>query len=382
MSSEIQSILNAFEQIQHQGKSAFLATVVGTQGSTYRRSGARLLIAEDGQTVGLVSGGCLERDLFEHTQQRMPDCQAKIVTYDRTATGDTLWGFGLGCTGTVQVLVERLHPPHDPLTFIAQCWRDRSPGVLVSVIQAEDPATGLGACLALTSRSIRVLGKTESELIEATISDAQAVLKDRQSALKQYKLATQQVNVLLEFIQPPIPLMIFGAGQDAVPIAEFAKVLGWHVTVVDCRANPLSCDRFTTSDRVILARRERLDCLAIEPETVAAIATHNYYDDLEALKVLLPASIRYIGLLGSKQRTERLLHQLQQETTYTDVQLAKLHAPVGLDIGAETPEEIALSIITEIKAFMSGRFGGSLRTRNKPIHMEDTITNNVIAHEK
>lgn len=382
MSSEIQLILNAFEQIQHQGKSAFLATVVNTQGSTYRRSGARLLIAEDGQTVGLVSGGCLERDLFEHTQQRMPDRQAKIVTYDRTATGDTLWGFGLGCTGTVQVLVERLHPPHDPLTFIAQCWRDRSPGVLVSVIQAEDPATRLGACLTLTSHSIRVLGKTESELIEATISDAQAVLQDRQSALKQYKLATQQVNVLLEFIQPPIPLMIFGAGQDAVPIAEFAKVLGWHVTVIDCRANSLSCDRFATSDRVILARRERLNCLAIEPETVAAIATHNYYDDLEALKVLLPASVRYIGLLGSKQRTERLLHQLQQETTYTDVQLAKLHAPVGLDIGAETPEEIALSIITEIKAFMSGRFGGSLRLRNKPIHMEDTITNNAIAHEK
>ena len=175
MSSEIQSILNAFEQIQHQGKSAFLATVVGTQGSTYRRSGARLLIAEDGQTIGLVSGGCLERDLFEHTQQRMLDRQAKIVTYDRTATGDTLWGFGLGCTGTVQVLVERLDPPHDPLTFIAQCWRDRSPGVLVSVIQAKDPATGLGAYLTLTSHSIRVLGKRDSELIEATISDAQAV---------------------------------------------------------------------------------------------------------------------------------------------------------------------------------------------------------------
>lgn len=382
MSSEIQSILNAFEQIQHQGKSAFLATVVGTQGSTYRRSGARLLIAEDGQTIGLVSGGCLERDLFEHTQQRMLDRQAKIVTYDRTATGDTLWGFGLGCTGTVQVLVERLDPPHDPLTFIAQCWRDRSPGVLVSVIQAEDPATKLGACLTLTSHSIRVLGKTEPGLIEATISDAQAVLQDRQSVVKQYELATQQVNVLLEFVQPPIPLMIFGAGQDAVPIAEFAKVLGWHVTVIDCRANPISRERFATSDRVILARRERFDCLAIKPETVAVIATHNYYDDLEALKVLLPASIRYTGLLGSKQRTKRLLHQLQQDTTYTDVQLAKLYAPIGLDIGAETPEEIALSIITEIKAFMSGRFGGSLRTRNKRIHMEDTILNNAISHEK
>jgi xanthine dehydrogenase accessory factor len=239
MSSEIQSILNAFEESQHQGKSAFLATVIGTQGSTYRRPGARLSIAENGQTVGLVSGGCLEHDLFEHTQL-MQTNQAKIVTYDHMATEDILWGFGLGCTGTVQVLIERLNPPNDPLTFIAQCWRDRSPGVLVSIIQTENNVTQLGAYLTITSHSIRVLGETESALIEAMIPDAQAVLQDRQSVVKQYELATQPVRVLLEFIQPPIPLMILGAGQDAVPIAEFAKALGWYVTVVDCRANPLS----------------------------------------------------------------------------------------------------------------------------------------------
>lgn len=313
MSSEIQSILNTFEQSQHQGKSAFLATVVGTQGSTYRRPGARLLIAEDGQTVGLVSGGCLEYDLFEHTHL-MQNNRPKIVTYDHTATEDILWGFGLGCTGTVQVLIERLNPPNDPLTFIAQCWRDRTPGVLVSIIQAEGSTTQLGSCLTLTSHSTRVLGETEPALIEAMIPDAQAVLQDQQSIVKQYEFATRPVKVLLEFIQPPIPLMVFGAGQDAVPIAEFAKAIGWHVTVVDCRANPFSHERFAISDRVILSRREKLDHLAIQPETVAVIVTHNYYDDLEALRVLLPASVRYIGLLGSNQRTERLLQELQQDT--------------------------------------------------------------------
>ncbi|MEG4574103.1 XdhC family protein [Microcoleus sp. N3A4] len=368
MSSEIQSILNAFEQSQRQGKAAFLATVVGTQGSTYRRPGARLLMTDDGETVGLVSGGCLERDLFEHTQQRMPDRQAKIVTYDRTATEDILWGFGLGCTGTVQVLVERLHPPHDPLTFFAQCWRDRVPGVLVSIIHAEGSATQLGACLTLTSDSIGVLGETEPDLIEAMIPDAQVVLQNQQSVVKQYELATQRVTVWLELIQPPIPLMIFGAGQDAVPIAQFAKALGWHVTVVDCRANQLSHERFAMSDRTILARRETLNRLDIQPGTVAAIVTHNYYDDLESLRVLLPSSVRYIGLLGSKQRTERLLQELQQETTYTDGQLAKLYAPVGLDIGAETPDAIALAIVAEIQAVLSDRPGISLKYRNASIH--------------
>ncbi|MBM0745063.1 XdhC family protein (plasmid) [Phormidium sp. CLA17] len=367
MSSEIQSILNAFEQSQRQGKAAFLATVVGTQGSTYRRPGARLFITDDGETVGLVSGGCLERDLFEHTQL-MQDNRPKIVTYDHTATEDILWGFGLGCTGTVQVLVEPLNPPHDSLTFLAQCWRDRVPGVLVSIIQVEGSATQLGACLTLTSDSISVLGKTEPDLIDAIIPDAQSVLQHQQSVVRQYELATRRVQVLLEFIQPPIPLLIFGAGQDAMPIAEFAKTLGWHVTVIDCRANPLSYQRFASSDQVILTRRDTLDRLAIPTGAVAVIVTHNYYDDLETLRVLLPASIHYIGLLGSKQRTKRLLQELQQETIYTEVQLSKLYAPVGLDIGAEIPAAIALAIVAEIQAVLSGRSGNSLKYRNASIH--------------
>jgi xanthine dehydrogenase accessory factor len=367
MSSEIQLILNTFEESQHQGKSAFLATVVGIQGSTYRRPGARLLMTDDGQTVGLVSGGCLERDLFEHAQA-MSDYQAKIVTYDHTATEDILWGFGLGCTGTVQVLLESLNPPNDPLTFIARCWRDRRAGVLVSIIQNEDSAIQLGACLMLTSHSINVLGETEPAFIEAILPDAQAVLQGRKSVMKQYELATRHATVWLEYIQPPIPLMIFGAGQDAIPVAEFAKALGWYVTVVDCRANPLSHERFSTSDQVILTRREKLDDLTIQPETVTVILTHNYYDDLEVLRALLPAPVRYIGLLGSKQRTKRLLQELQQDTHYTEAQLAKLYAPVGLDIGAETPAAIALSIVAEIQAVLSDRSGNSLKYRNTSIH--------------
>ncbi len=374
MSSEIQSILNAFEQSQHQGKSACLATVVGTQGSTYRRPGARLLITDDGETVGLVSGGCLERDLVEHTHL-MPDDRPKMVTYDHTAIEDILWGFGLGCTGTFKVLIEPLHPPHDPLTFLAKCRRDRTPGVLASIIQVEGNATQLGAYLTLTADSIHVLGESEPDLIDAIVPDARAVLVGeaslqencQRSMVKLYQLANCQVEVWLEFIEPPVPLMIFGAGQDAIPIAQFAKALGWHVSVVDCRANPLSHERFAMCDRVILSRRETLDRIDIPPGAVATILTHNYYDDLEILRGLLPAPVRYIGLLGSRQRTERLLQELQP-TTDTTRQLAKLHAPVGLDLGAETPAAIALSIVAEIQAVLSDRPGNSLKYRNTSIH--------------
>ncbi|AFY92706.1 XdhC family protein [Chamaesiphon minutus] len=367
MSSEIQSILNAFDRSQHRGKSAFLATVVGTQGSTYRRPGARLFIAADGETVGLVSGGCLERDLVEHTQL-MPDNRPKIVTYDHTATEDILWGFGLGCTGTVRVLVERLRPPHDPLTFLARCWRDRTPGVLVSIIQTEGNATQLGACLTLTAQAIDVLGQSDPDLIAAIVPDTRSVLRARQSVVKRYDLANCRIEVFIEFIEPPISLVIFGAGQDAIPLAQFAKALGWHVTVVDCRANPLSHERFAMCDRVILTRRERLDRIVIPAGAVAAILTHNYYDDLEILRGLLPAELGYIGLLGSRQRTQRLLQELQQDLTSITEQFDKLHAPVGLDIGAETPTAIALSIVAEIQAVLSDRPGNSLKYRNTSIH--------------
>jgi xanthine dehydrogenase accessory factor len=383
MNSETQSILDAFEQSQRQGKSAFLATVVRTQGSTYRRPGARLFITADGQTVGLVSGGCLENDLFEHTRQRMPDKKPIIVNYDHNATEDILWGFGLGCTGIVEVLVELLNPPQDPLTFLARCWRDRVPGVLASIVQVEshiEPnSIQLGAYLTLTSDSIGILGN-QSDLADAIIPDAQAVIQNRQSMVKEYAILSQRVQVLLEFIQPPTPLIIFGAGRDALPIAQFAKALGWHVTVVDCRANPLSHERFTICDRVILTDREQVASLNIPTDAVVAILTHNYYDDLEILKLLLPSSLRYIGLLGSKQRAKRLLDELQQDTTYCDLQtaeqLAKLYAPVGLDIGADTPEAIALSVMAEIQAVLGDRPGSSLKYRNASIHetSQDRLT--------
>jgi xanthine dehydrogenase accessory factor len=366
MNSEIQSMLSAFELSQHQGKAAFLATVVRTQGSTYRRSGARLFMTDDGQTIGMVSGGCLERDIFEHTQQRMLTGEPIVITYDHTAPEDILWGFGLGCNGVVDVLIEPLHPPDDPLTFFARCWRDRTPGVLASLIQVEGDLTPLGACLMLTSDLTTVLDQAEPELVDMIGSDAQIVLQNQQSIVKQYKLATRQVQIFFEFVQPPIHLMLFGAGQDAILVTQYAKSLGWFVTVVDCRANIVSYERFDQSDRVILTHREKLDDIEIERESVAVVMTHNYYDDLETLRLLLPTSIQYIGLLGSRQRTQQLLKDLQQD--YTEAQLVKLYTPVGLDIGAETPHAIALSILAEIQSVLSDRTGGSLKYRQGAIH--------------
>ncbi len=148
------------------------------------------------------------------------------------------------------------------------------------------------------------------------------------------------------------------------------KQLSWQVTIVDCRANEATKERFTIADEILLSRREILHKqISVNEQTIAVVMTHNYLDDLEILKVLLPSSAKYLGILGPKRRTEKLLQELYADgVEYTPEQLEKLHSPVGLDIGADTPEAIALSIIAEIQAVLTNRCGGFLRNRTLPIH--------------
>lgn len=375
--NDLQKILAAFKVASQRGETAFLVTVVNTQGSTYRRPGARMLITQAGETIGMVSGGCLEQDILEQT--RMQSGEAIVVTYDSTSENeDILWGFGLGCNGMVQVLIESLPPDScNPLIILAECWREQCPAVLASICQTEGQMEGttlrLGACLALTPDKLIVFDQSNSDLVTAIGADAQAVLHRQQSTIKSYDLVTGKVQVFLEFIPSPTSLMIFGAGQDAIPVAQLAKSLGWQVTVTDCRANPVSDERFAMADQVILTRRERLPQLDInhltDQPSAAVIMTHNYLDDIEVLRTLLPSSVQYIGVLGPKRRTERLLQDLQTEgMVYRNAQLEKLHAPIGLDIGADTPEAIAVSIVAEIQAVLAQRTGGFLKHRSMPIH--------------
>jgi xanthine dehydrogenase accessory factor len=180
------------------------------------------------------------------------------------------------------------------------------------------------------------------------------------------------IEVFIEIIEPQVPLVIFGAGDDVLPILPFARNLGWHTTVVDTRARPSSIDRFAAADAVLLCCPEEVSGnLALTERSAVVLMTHNYLHDLELLKLLLPRRVRYLGCLGPKRRTERLLLELSGGgVTAGDAYLRQVHAPAGLDIGAETPSEIAFSIIAEIKAVLRGREGGLLRNRKGSIHVE------------
>ncbi|MHC5677037.1 XdhC family protein [Nostoc sp.] len=371
--NELEAILEGFELSQNSGEITFLATVVKTQGSTYRRPGAKMLITNTGRMIGTISAGCLENDVFEHTQQRMSEGEPIVVTYDNTASEDILWGFGLGCNGIVQVLIERLEREStaNAIAFTQECFDKKHLGIIATVFAFEGAVkVKLGSRLLLYPNGKIITDIKDPNLIPSLIADTQAALANQKSSVSNYQLPLGSAEVFIEVIQPPTPLVIFGAGYDAVPVAKFAQALGWEVTVVDCRANEATKARFPASCDVILSRREIVDKqVFIDEYTVAVVMTHNYLDDLEILKMLLSSPARYIGVLGPKLRTERFLEDLHlQGIVYTTEQLKRLHGPIGIDIGADTPEGIAIAIIAEIQAVLTNRSGSFLRNRHQPIH--------------
>lgn len=380
--SELKSIVEAYEVALRQGETVVIATVMNVVGSAYRHPGARMLIRTDGSTVGAISGGCLERDVCEHSMNVRRTGKAVVVRYDTTSDADIVWGLGLGCNGIVHVLIEPLPaktgtmPAH--ITLLAGTLNRHERGVIATIFNdTSEAARSIRASQIRTGSRTIVRGDgsviseiTDAELAAAIEHDAYQALAVDESGVKMYERTSGTIEVFLEVVRPPVPLVIFGASQDAVTVATFAKKLGWHVTIVDTRARAISRDRFAEADAVLLCRPEDVnENIALTQRTMTVVMTHNYLHDLELLRRLLPSPARYIGVLGPKRRTERIVSEAMVEDLVLDnEQLSKLYAPIGLDIGADTPEEIALSIVAEIKAVLAGRAGGLLRNRKGSIH--------------
>ncbi|MDJ0597747.1 MAG: XdhC family protein [Crocosphaera sp.] len=375
---EIHSILTAFSQDKNEKETLFLATVVKVEGSTYRQPGAKMLITSSGKMIGSISGGCLEKDILEHTRISMTENHSIIVTYDTKADEDIIWGFGLGCNGVVKVLIEKLDPDDqlNPLGLINHCFKTQQPGIIATVINVERNVNiKVGQRLNLSLDNQVNSNIKDDDLNLVLLKDAQTCLQNQQSSFYCYQLSQGKIDVFFEFIKPPLNLMIFGAGRDVIPVVELAKILGWKTTIIDCRANQETKERFIMADEIILTRRDILkQQISVNEDVMVVIMTHNYLDDLEILKLLIPSNIKYLGCLGSKQRKSKLLEDLnKQDFNYSPEMLEKLYAPIGMDIGAETPEAIALSIITEIQAVLTDRNGGFLKQRNQPIHTPNKV---------
>jgi xanthine/CO dehydrogenase XdhC/CoxF family maturation factor len=280
--NELDRILDALRTTPR----GILVTVIRTDGSTYRRAGARAVIAEDGRATGAISGGCLERDLAERVKPWLADVQPRVVTYDSTRADDRVFGLGLGCRGVLDLLIEPFDAAHPP-PLLELRWNGREPVEWTTTLPP---------------------GKTG-------------------------------IETLVEVLRPQRAIAVFGGGPDVEPVVRLAQQTGWRA------------DGVTT--------REPID---VSEYDAAVVMTHNYERDVDILRTLLASRIAYIGILGPRSRGDELLNELGASRD------SRIFSPIGLDLGAETPEEIALSIVAEIQAVLNARSARALRELDQPIH--------------
>lgn len=336
-----------------------VATIIHVEGSTYRREGAACLLLEHGEVVGTLSAGCVESDLLEHARHVLQTGRPAVHRYDFRAEEDLLWGLGVGCNGAMQILLQPYDPKHAPhqaeqLFHIYEA-KAMTREVCMSgvIIQTGDPAKQpVGSVFFLDQDEQQNLG------LPAQAKGLYQVIRDE-----------VEITLFAETIQPRTPLVICGAGPDAVPLVRGARALGWHVTVIDHRQLSLRHPVIADADEVVLVARQEYGSISVREDAYVVVMTHQYELDLMLLRRLMESPIPYLGVLGPRRRTEQILREISEERGRFDQdERNKLHAPVGLDIGADSPEEIALSILAEISSCRSGRSGLSLKGRSEPLH--------------
>lgn len=354
---EREQILDLWRELQQRGATGVLVTVVKTLGSSYRRPGARLLITESGKRVGSISGGCLEDDVVKKAWWLTGNGPV-IRRYDTTPdgeigpSGEDTGGFGLGCNGIIYLLMERVSGRDGDASTLAVLERVHATRKLALLATVLAPASLVGSRLINDA----ALDPRFTAAAEHVVSSAVTRLDSGE-------------EVFFETLMPPVRLLIFGAGDDVIPLTELGRQLGWQVCVFDGRAHYARADRFPLANEVAVRdSKAALDDLQIDSRMVAVVMTHSYSQDLNFVKALIEQPPAYLGVLGPRNRTLRLLNEAGIDLS----DAPRLHGPVGLDIGADGPEQVALSIIAEIQATLNGREGGPLRHQTGSIHSRES----------
>jgi xanthine/CO dehydrogenase XdhC/CoxF family maturation factor len=370
---EIREIIKAFDEASRENHRCALATVVHVDGSSYRRPGARMLVTDEGKLTGAISGGCLEGDALRKALLVLHQQKSMLVTYDTNDEDDAKFGAGLGCNGIIQVLIEPILPEavDNPIELLRSLLDARENAVLATVFSLQQKREiQRGTCLLVREDRIISLLKKSEAISDFLMSDAKKALSLKSSAFRHYVFGKNEINAFIEIVRPPISLVVIGAGNDTVSLIKMADILGWNITVADGRPSYAKPEKFVPSCKVIVAKPETvLENLQVDEQTAFILMTHNYPYDLAMLKEIIQTKARYIGSLGPRKKLDRMIKDLNQESIFlTEEQTKKIYGPAGLDIGAETPEEIALSIIAEIRAVFSNHKAGMLREKESTIH--------------
>jgi xanthine/CO dehydrogenase XdhC/CoxF family maturation factor len=339
-------LLPLFERERAAGRPMALGILVHTAGSTYRKPGAMLLIAQGGEYAGLLSGGCLEGDLAERARAVIDTGQAALVTYDLRHSDDLVWGLGLGCEGAMHILLLRVGAREEwqPLAHLAAAYATHRPTAIGVVTQSRDQGVPLGALLLPPAQA------TRSALLEPPVLAALAAAP--RGTVSSLEGAGERWKLLLLPLDPPPRLLLLGAGPDALPVVEFAVRLSWRVSLIDHRPAYAAPAHFPLAERVLLARPEEIaQAVDLGQFAAAVVMSHHLPSDLSYLRALGASSLPYIGLLGPPARRDKLLAELGPQAPHLR---PRLRAPVGLNLGGRAPESIALAIIAELQAFLHG----------------------------
>lgn len=368
---EINDIVRAYETALGNGQSMALATVVRVEGSSYRQPGARMLVTGDGTLTGAISGGCLEGDALRKALLAIHQQRNKLITYDTGTEDDAEFGVQLGCNGIVHILFEYIDTgnANNPVALLKRLQASRKEAVVVTLFSTKHRDEQRGTILISDDESAISSPSPDIDL-SVLLEDINLAKEKRQTYLKKLVFEERDMEALIEYIAPAISLVIAGAGNDAKPLVEAAGLLGWETTVIDGRATHALPQRFPKAGRVILSPADQvINLVTIDPFTVFVLMTHNYHYDLAMLKLLIETATPYIGVLGPKTKLQRMFDDLAGAgITLNEMQKERIYGPMGLDIGAETSEEIAFSTVSEVKAVLSGRKGNPLKFLATKIH--------------
>ncbi|GAB5400557.1 MAG: XdhC family protein [Aureisphaera sp.] len=335
MLHELNEIISSAHQAKRSGIRCAFVSVVALNGSSYRRPGVRMLVREDGVMVGAVSGGCVEKEVRNQAQSVLTDGQSKLMLYDGRVR--------LGCEGILYILIEPFMPENGFFEAFREQQESRSPFHIESFFSTKEAHRFYGG--------------------------SQFIFSQKES----YKLSEFEVNPKLDkftqHVKEAFRLIIVGSEHDAVQLTKYAALTGWEVLVVAPPDDPKSIAHFPGAKKYLGIDEKEFSKLSFDPQTAVVLMAHSFVKDLKYLSALMDKQLSYIALLGPKKRRERLLNELlDQHGDLSDAFLDAIHGPAGINIGAETAQEISISILAEILTVFRNEKPVSLKDKTGSIH--------------
>jgi xanthine dehydrogenase accessory factor len=371
----MREILMELRRLVDESEPAALVTVIGTTGSAYRREGAKMICREGGRLIGSISGGCLESDVYERSVRVLERNRSELVTYDTNAENDNVWGLGLGCNGTVEVLIEPIGWWRSPcgrevFREMSRRVRDGQRCALATILAKDGTPARETRRLLIDFRGTSYGGFGDRSLETAVAKETRRILREenlRPSRRITIDSDRSNCDVFVDTLLPPMRLLVFGAGHDALPLVRMAREIGMVVTVIDSRPQLTTEDRFPEADHLVCVEAERVaEKVSFAGRPAVVLMSHHYRKDSAVLRQILESEqeFDYIGTLGPRARTEQMKEDLRREgVKLPSRRVAEIRAPIGLDLGSESPAEIALAVLAEILAARNGRSGRPLRDK-------------------